>query len=84
MQPQDTDAARTLEMRSRDEYEFQEFPKLLYRDRPKGYKAPKEGAWVELSPFETLIVNSAEEEAGAIDQGWRFTPTKAATNAKPA
>jgi hypothetical protein len=59
-----------------DEYAFHEFPKVLYRDRPKGFKAPKEGGWVPPEPFETLIVTSHEDEADAIEQGWRLAPVK--------
>lgn len=68
--------ARILQMRTDNQYEFAEYPKALYRDRPKGFKPPKEGNWVEEPPFETRIVSGAEEEAEAINDGWRLTAAK--------
>jgi hypothetical protein len=56
--------AEILELRSKDQYDFMEYPKAVYRDRPKGWKAPREGAWVEPAPFETMNVNSARGRAG--------------------
>jgi hypothetical protein len=68
--------AEILELRSKDQYDFMEYPKAVYRDRPKGWKAPREGAWVEPAPFETMNVNSAEEEQAALADGYRLTAEK--------
>lgn len=57
-----------------DEYEFHEYPKCLYRDRPKGFKPVKDGGWVPEPQFMTLVVNDAAEELTALDDGWRLTP----------
>ena len=63
-----------LKERTRDEYEYRAYPKLLYRDKPKGYaKREDNGGWVAPPPFETLVVNDAVEEAEAVDAGWRLT-----------
>lgn len=77
-------AAQIHAERDEGQYSFHEFPKILYRDRPKGDRPKPDGGWVPPEPFMTHIVNSAEEEAAAIDEGWRLTPTRSATSAKPA
>lgn len=69
--------ATLLQQRTRDEYAFYEYPKALYRDRPKGFKPLKEGNWVPDAPFETVIVEDVDGELAALDQGYRTTPYKA-------
>lgn len=67
---------RLLEQRTKGEHEHYEYPKALYRDRPKGFKPARDGGWVPEPSFETLIVNDVDEELTALDGGWRLTPLK--------
>lgn len=53
------------------EYEFQEYPKALYRDRQS--PEPETGAWVIPDPYETRIVQNEDEELAALEDGWRLT-----------
>jgi hypothetical protein len=69
--------AAIQKLRTADEYDFFDYPKVLYRDRPKGFKPPTTGAWVPDEPFETLIVEDEAAELAALDDGYRTTPVKA-------
>lgn len=69
-------AAAIQAERQNDQYSFHEFPKILYRDKPKGFEKREIAGWVPPAPWETLIVNSNEDEAAAVEDGWRPTAAR--------